>query len=173
MERWWNGTAKGKHWNGAAKGKSMWLWGDGGMALPRGSTGMVLPRGSTGMLLPRGSASGYGAMVEWYCQGEVQVTMERWWNGTAKGKCKYSDRNLPQPHLVQNKSHIFWPRKDPVPIVQEAGWAPCPVWTRAKNLAPTGILSPDRPSRMQALYRLSYRGPKAKDNSNRFLNYVL
>jgi hypothetical protein len=31
------------------------------------------------------------------------------------------------------------PRKDPVPIVQEAGWAPGPVWTGAENLAPTGI----------------------------------
>jgi hypothetical protein len=28
------------------------------------------------------------------------------------------------------------PGKDPVPIVQEAGWAPGPVWTFAKNLAP-------------------------------------
>ena len=26
--------------------------------------------------------------------------------------------------------------KDPVPIVQEAGWAPGPVWTGAENLAP-------------------------------------
>jgi hypothetical protein len=33
----------------------------------------------------------------------------------------------------------FTPRKDPVPIVQEAGWAPGPVWTCAKNLAPTGM----------------------------------
>jgi hypothetical protein len=31
------------------------------------------------------------------------------------------------------------PGKDPVPIVPEAGWAPGPVWTYAKNLAPTGI----------------------------------
>jgi hypothetical protein len=31
------------------------------------------------------------------------------------------------------------PGKDPVPIVQEAGWAPGPVWTGAENLAPTGI----------------------------------
>ena len=37
--------------------------------------------------------------------------------------------------------------KDPVPIVQEAGWAPGPVWTGAENLAPTGIRSPDRPAR--------------------------
>jgi len=46
--------------------------------------------------------------------------------------------------------------KDPVPIVQEAGWAPGPVWTRAENLAPTGIRSPGRPARSQSLYRLSY-----------------
>ena len=31
---------------------------------------------------------------------------------------------------------------DLVPIVQEAGWAPWPVWTGAENLAPTGIRSP-------------------------------
>ena len=29
--------------------------------------------------------------------------------------------------------------KDPVPIVQEAGWAPGPVWTGAEYLALTGI----------------------------------
>jgi hypothetical protein len=37
--------------------------------------------------------------------------------------------------------------KDPVPILQEVGWAPGPVWTGAENLAPTGIRSPDRPAR--------------------------
>ena len=30
----------------------------------------------------------------------------------------------------------FTPGKDPVPIVQEAGWAPGPVWTGTENLAP-------------------------------------
>jgi hypothetical protein len=49
----------------------------------------------------------------------------------------------------------FTPRKDPVPSVQEAGWASGPVWTCAKNLTPTGIRSPDRPARSQSLYRLS------------------
>ena len=39
------------------------------------------------------------------------------------------------------------PGKDLVPIVQEAGWAPGPVWTGAENLPPTGIRSPDRPAR--------------------------
>jgi hypothetical protein len=47
----------------------------------------------------------------------------------------------------------FTPGKDPVPIVQEAGWAPGPVWTGAKYLSPTGIRSPDRPARSQSLYR--------------------
>jgi hypothetical protein len=31
---------------------------------------------------------------------------------------------------------LFTPGKDPVPIIQEAGWAPGPVWTGAENLAP-------------------------------------
>ena len=40
---------------------------------------------------------------------------------------------------------LFTPGKDPVPIVQEAEWAPEPVWTGAENLALTGIRSPDCP----------------------------
>ena len=41
----------------------------------------------------------------------------------------------------------FYPRqRDLVPNVQEAGWAPGPVWTSAENLAPTGIRSPGRPA---------------------------
>jgi hypothetical protein len=55
------------------------------------------------------------------------------------------------------RSSRFTPGKGPVPIVQEAGWAPGQVWTCAKNLAPTGIRSPDRPARSQSLYQLSYR----------------
>ena len=38
---------------------------------------------------------------------------------------------MPQQHLT--------PGKDPVPIVQEAGWASGPVWTGAENLAPPGF----------------------------------
>jgi len=53
----------------------------------------------------------------------------------------------------------FTPGKYPVPILQEAGWAPGPVWTGAENLAPTGIRFPDHPARRQSLYRLSYPGP--------------
>jgi len=51
---------------------------------------------------------------------------------------------------------LFAPGKDPVPIVQEAGWAPGPVWTGVENLAFTGIRSPDRPAHSQSLYRLRY-----------------
>ena len=40
--------------------------------------------------------------------------------------------------------------KDPVPILQEAGWAP----------GPHRDSSPDRPVRSQSLYRLSYRAHK-------------
>ena len=47
---------------------------------------------------------------------------------------------------------LFTPGKDPVPIVQEAGWAPGPVWTGAENLAPTGFRFPDDPARSQSLY---------------------
>jgi hypothetical protein len=54
----------------------------------------------------------------------------------------------------------LYPReRDPVPILQEAGWAPGPVWTAAENFALTGFRSPDRPARSESLYRLSYLGP--------------
>ena len=50
----------------------------------------------------------------------------------------------------------LYPQKNPVPTVQEAGWAPRPVWTDAENLAPTRIRSPDRPASSQSLYQLCY-----------------
>jgi hypothetical protein len=53
----------------------------------------------------------------------------------------------------------FTLEKEPVPIVQEAGWAPGPVWIGAENLASTGIRYSDLPARSESLYRLSYSGP--------------
>jgi len=44
---------------------------------------------------------------------------------------------------------LFTSGKDLVPIVQEAGWAPGPVWTGAENFAPAGIWSLDRLARSQ------------------------
>ena len=58
----------------------------------------------------------------------------------------------------------FTSGKDPVPIVQEVGCAPRPFWTGGKNLAPTGIRSPDRPARSESLYRLSYPGRHVRTN---------
>ena len=52
--------------------------------------------------------------------------------------------------------------RDPVPIVEDVGWALWPVWADAKNLAITGIRYPDHPNRSESLYRLSYRGPLKK-----------
>ena len=45
--------------------------------------------------------------------------------GTRRGECG-------QHHAPV----AFTPGKDPVPIVQEAGWASEPVWIGAENLAP-------------------------------------
>ena len=39
--------------------------------------------------------------------------------------------STPRPH--------FTPGKDPVPILQEAGWAPGPVWTGGKISSPPGF----------------------------------
>ena len=38
--------------------------------------------------------------------------------------------------LASTPQPLFTPGKDPVPIVQEAGWAAGPQWTGAENLAP-------------------------------------
>jgi hypothetical protein len=47
------------------------------------------------------------------------------------------------------------PGKNPVPILQETGWAPGPVWTGGKS-RPHRDSIPDPPARSQSLYRLSY-----------------
>ena len=60
-------------------------------------------------------------------------------------------RSTPRPH--------FSLRKGPVPILQETGWAPGPVWTGGKS-RPHRDSIPDRPARNQSLYRLSYPAHK-------------
>ena len=49
----------------------------------------------------------------------------------------------------------FTPGKDSVSILQEAGWAPGPVWTGGKS-RPHCDSIPDRLTRSQSLYRPSY-----------------
>ena len=65
-------------------------------------------------------------------------------HGTRRG---WVVSSTPRPH--------FTPGKDPVPILQEAGWAPGPVWTGGKS-RPHRDSIPDHPSRCQSLYWLSY-----------------
>ena len=48
----------------------------------------------------------------------------------------------------------FTPGRDPIPILQEAEWAPGTVWTGGKS-RPHRDSIPDRPARCQSLYRLS------------------
>jgi hypothetical protein len=43
-------------------------------------------------------------------------------------------------------------------LVQEAGWAPGPVWMVPETLAPTRIPSPDSPAHRESLYLLCYPG---------------
>jgi len=62
--------------------------------------------------------------------------------------------STPRPH--------FTPGKDPVPILEEAGWAPGPVWMGEKS-RPHRDSIPDRPAHSQSLYRLSYPAHIKKD----------
>ena len=64
--------------------------------------------------------------------------------GTRRG---WAVSSTPRPHFTSGK--------EPVPILQEAGWAPGPVWTGGKS-RPHRDSIPDRPARSQSLYRLSY-----------------
>ena len=59
---------------------------------------------------------------------------------------------------------VLRPGKDPVPILQEAKWALGLVWKDAENIALTRIRSPDRATRNESLYRLSYSGPQSHCN---------
>jgi hypothetical protein len=47
---------------------------------------------------------------------------------------------------------LYTPGKYPVPIVQEAGWAPGPVWAGAENLAPPPGFDPRTIQPVASLY---------------------
>jgi len=57
--------------------------------------------------------------------------------------------------LAARPGRTLPPGKDPLPILQEAEWAPGPVWTSGKP-RPHRDSIPDSPARSQSLYRLSY-----------------
>jgi len=55
----------------------------------------------------------------------------------------------------QGKLRPLYPReREPVSIVQEAGWAPGQVWTGGEYFAPTTIRSQDRAASSESIYRL-------------------
>jgi len=59
--------------------------------------------------------------------------------------------------VVNVTPRSLYPRgKIPVPIVQEAGWTPGPVWTVAENIAPLGFKNPNLQAHSKSLYRLRY-----------------
>jgi len=58
--------------------------------------------------------------------------------------------STPRPH--------FTPRKDPVPILHEAGWAPGPVWTDGKS-RPHRDSIPDRPAHSSVTILTELPGP--------------
>jgi len=51
----------------------------------------------------------------------------------------------------------FTPGKDPVPIVQEAGWASGPVWMAAEKLAPTGFSCVTKENKIRSPHTVSGR----------------
>ena len=67
----------------------------------------------------------------------------------------FHDRGTRRGWVVSSTPRLhFTPEKDPVPIVQEAGWAPGLVRMGGKSL-PHRDSIPDRPTRSQSLYWLS------------------
>ena len=67
------------------------------------------------------------------------------------------------------------PGKDPVPILQEAGWATGPVWAGGKS-RPHCDSIPDCPARSQSLYRLCYPAHALRNSYCKFWNlkaYIL
>ena len=93
---------------------------------------------------------------------KVKVKFSRYRPGVAQRVGRgiallFHDRGTKRAWVVSSTPQsYFTSRKDPVPILQEAGWAPGPVWTGGKSRVHRESI-PDRPARSQSLYRLSYR----------------
>jgi len=68
---------------------------------------------------------------------------------------------------------LYLREREPVLIVQKAGWTTGPVWAGVENLAPTGTRSPDLPARSDSLYRRSYRGTLERLNTTiKIIRYI-
>jgi hypothetical protein len=86
-------------------------------------------------------------------------------------RCKALPFNLciRQGGYLTSRPGRFTPGNEPVPTVEEVGWAPGPVWTDVEKLALTGIRSQDRPAGSKSLYRLRYPGQHSQ-TANRKTN---
>ena len=71
-------------------------------------------------------------------------------NGTRRG---WVVSSTPRPH--------FTPGKDPVPILQEAGWAPGPIWTDGKSRPHRDSIL-DRPARSSVAIPSELPGPHSQ-----------
>ena len=93
---------------------------------------------------------------------KVKVTFSRYRPGVAQRVGRgiallFHDRGTRRGWVVSStpRPH-FIPGKDPVPIVQETGWAPGRVWKGGISRSHRDSI-PERPAHIQMLYRLSYR----------------
>jgi hypothetical protein len=68
--------------------------------------------------------------------------------------------STPRPHFI--------PGKDPVPILQEAGWASEPVWTRGKS-RPHRDSSPDRSARSSVAIPTKLHGPPPHTHTHAYI----
>ena len=85
----------------------------------------------------------------------------------------FHDRGTRRGWVVSSTPRpYFTPGKDPVPIVQEVGWAPGPVSTGGKS-RPTGIQSPDRPDRSTVAIPTELPGPQHVNKFNLLLLLLL
>jgi hypothetical protein len=67
----------------------------------------------------------------------------------------------------------LYPReKNPIPIVQEAGWAPRVGLDGCEKSGPHQALIPDRSARSKSLCRLRYPGTSCNNMHNYFLDVV-
>ena len=93
-------------------------------------------------------------ILSWSCK--VKVKWSRYRPGVAQRVGRgiallFHDRGTRRGWVVSStpRPH-FNPGKDPVPILQKAGWAPGPVWTGGKSRPHRDSVS-DRPARSQSL----------------------
>jgi len=105
-----------------------------------------------------------------HCYIKVKVKWSRYRPGVAKTVGRgiavlFHDRGTGRGWVVSStpRPH-FTPGKDPVPIVQEAVWAPGQVWTGGIS-RPHRNLIPDRPARTSVAIPTELPGPHCYINS--------